>query len=82
MSDIYTIYSKQSCTFCQRAKELLDTHSIPYQIVDITNDANTRVYLKSQGFHTVPQIFKGAEYIGGYTELQDYLIENDPRFSV
>ena len=83
MSDkAYTIYSKPSCGFCNKAKNLLDSLNIPYNEIDISKDSSLRVWLKSQGFKTVPQIFLDDVHVGGYDKLEDFLVENDDRFYI
>ncbi len=67
----FTIYTKPGCCYCNYAKKLLDKHNIPY------NEQNHKTYLMSletpRGI-TFPRIYKGTnDFIGGYTELVDYL---------
>lgn len=69
-----TIYGKPNCSYCVQAKGLLDAKCIPYEYVDVTQDEVAREKLVSSGFRTVPQIFECDTHIGGYTELQEYII--------
>lgn len=69
-----TIYGKPSCPYCVQAKGLLDAKSIPYEYVDITQDEVAREKLVSSGFRTVPQCYDGERHIGGFTDLQQYVI--------
>ena len=75
---MYKIYSKPGCTNCLAAKSLLTSKSIPFVEMDIT-DENTRNRLLTEVPHakTVPQIFYNEDYIGGYSELSERLINND-----
>lgn len=72
-----TIYTKDYCPYCMKAKALLarkrvsDIHEI-----DITNDDNLQqeMIAKSGGKRSVPQIFIGDKSIGGCDDL--YALEN------
>ena len=65
-----TIFWRQDCPHCQRAKEYLAAKNIPYEGIDITNDERARlemIYLS--GKQTVPEIFFNEELIGGASDL-------------
>jgi len=66
-----TVYSKPACPFCDKAKHLLETRGVNFQVVDISQDADARDFLVDSGFRTVPQIFKDGELFvdGGYQGL-------------
>lgn len=52
-----TIYTKDMCPYCDRAKAKLKMMNIPYQERNITKDPEMRDWLKSQGHRTVPQLY-------------------------
>ncbi len=65
-----TIFWRQGCPHCQRAKEYLTAKNIPYEGIDITNDERARlemIYLS--GKQTLPEIFFNEELIGGASDL-------------
>ncbi len=65
-----TIYSKNNCPFCDRAKALLESRGVQYTEVNIENDAESRQMLLDKGLRSVPQIFHGYELIpGGFNGL-------------
>jgi glutaredoxin len=65
-----TVYSKNNCPFCDRAKALLESRGVPYTEVNIENDPESRQMLLDKGLRSVPQIFHGYELIeGGYNGL-------------
>ena len=65
-----TVYSKNNCPFCVRAKQLLESKNVPYTEVNIENDQDARQMLVDQGLRSVPQIFHGYELIpGGFDGL-------------
>ena len=79
----FTIYSKPSCTFCDQAKALLQSKSILFEelILDVGQEKDpSKTYVpvaslkeKVPTARTVPQIFRGETYVGGYTELRQLL---------
>lgn len=66
-----TVYSKNYCPFCDKAKHLLKTKNIAYKEVKIDEDQDAREWLVAQGHRTAPQIYKGDELFvdGGYQGL-------------
>lgn len=79
---MFTIYTKQHCSYCVKAKELMDKEGWKYTEVMLnTNslvDEVKRIFKEDYGVDiaTVPQITKevdgGDTYIGGYSELVKY----------
>jgi GrxC family glutaredoxin len=68
------IYSTQYCPWCQRAKALLKQQGIGYTEIDVTEDAALQQEMvQLTGRKTVPQIFFGADHIGGYDDLVSHL---------
>ena len=65
-----TIYSKNNCPFCDRAKALLESRGVPCTEVNIENDPESRQMLLDKGLRSVPRIFNGYELIpGGFQGL-------------
>ncbi len=65
-----TLYSKDSCSFCLRAKMLLEQNGVAFEYVDLTGDIDAQVELaKRSGRMTMPQVFVGNELIGGFEDL-------------
>ena len=68
------LYTTQTCPWCQRAKVLMDKQGIPFEEVDVTTEAALQAeMIERTGRQTVPQIFFGAEHVGGYDDLVAYL---------
>tara|TARA_B110000285_G_scaffold77774_1_gene89568 strand:- start:2308 stop:2706 length:399 start_codon:yes stop_codon:yes gene_type:complete len=70
-----TIFSKTTCPFCIKAKQLIDTnYTIKLQIIEL-NEMNEGPII-GQALNqitkqrTVPNIFVLGKHIGGYTELK------------
>ncbi len=65
-----TLYTKVPCGYCMRAKALLDQHGVAYEQIDLTHDIEAQQELAQRTGHmTMPQIFVGDEFIGGFDEL-------------
>lgn len=67
-----TIYSKNHCPFCDQAKALLNSKSIPFTEVKIDEDADARAFIVGEGHRTVPQIYKDGKVFvqGGFNGLR------------
>lgn len=67
---IVKIYTTNYCPYCTRAKQLLKSKNIAFQEIDLTNDSELREKISSQtGHQTVPMIFIGEKFIGGFDNL-------------
>ena len=66
-----TIYSRDYCPYCVRAKALLDQKQVSYTEISIDREPEKRVEMieRSKGGMTVPQIFINDQVIGGCDEL-------------
>lgn len=65
-----TVYSKNHCPFCDRAKQLLTSRGVEYSEVNVSENPEAREYLLEQGLRSVPQIYRGTTLIpGGYQGL-------------
>lgn len=65
-----TVYSKNNCPYCVRAKQLLESKGVKYTEVNIENDDESRQMLLDKGLRSVPQIFHGYELLpGGFDGL-------------
>jgi glutaredoxin 3 len=60
-----TVYTKDDCPFCDRAKALLESKGVEYTTINIGIRTEAREFLVDQGLRSVPQIFNGTELIQG-----------------
>lgn len=73
-AETFRVYSTTYCAYCRAAKQLLESKRLPVVEIDVTGDDEARRQLReSTGRMTVPQIYYGNEYIGGYDDLQVWL---------
>lgn len=77
---MYTVYSKSGCVYCTRAKDTLDLLGEDFVDIRIDEPADTLFEKKAEmntklGYEarTVPQIWHGDVYVGGYDDLVKYL---------
>ena len=76
-----TIFGRQSCGFCRRAKELCEIKGLNYRYVDIEEEGISQADLEKTigaSVTTVPQIFHGRDHIGGFDALTAFLNEALP----
>ena len=66
------VYSSANCGYCRAAIQYLQSvKDQEVEVVDLTGDWSARTALIEQtGHRTVPQIFIGDTFIGGYDELR------------
>jgi glutaredoxin 3 len=70
MSSPVRVYVTSYCPFCTSAKRFLDRGGVAYETVDVSQDAEKRIWLaQTTGMRTVPQIFVGDVPLGGYTDM-------------
>ena len=70
-----TVWSKDGCPHCEQAKGLLKLKGIEFDERNITSGDWTREQLLEAvpTARTLPQIFLGNNYIGGFSELRQHL---------
>lgn len=68
------VYGKPNCSYCEQAKKLLEAKGIEYFYIDVSEDDEALAFLKNNGFKTVPQCYDGRAHIGGFTQLQEYVV--------
>ena len=74
---MYLVIGRENCSYCDKAKDLLDSKGKEYVYVDITsgdsvNDAVWTKFLKQDmGVNRIPQVF---QLVGGFEELYEEII--------
>jgi glutaredoxin len=77
---MYTIYTKDNCSWCVKAKELMDHLGIQYTEYKLGVDYTREELREKMGVNesfplTVPQIFVYSRRIGGFEEFAEYCEE-------
>lgn len=75
--ETFTIYGTFACRYCEMAKLLVFERGHDFEFINIDVDKEARKLLTGKGYTTVPQIYIGAEHIGGYKDLKTYLGDNN-----
>ena len=73
------IYTKGFCSFCWRAKNLLEAKGADYVEISVDMGGKERALMieRANGRTTVPQIFIRGEHVGGCSEL--YRLDDEGR---
>ena len=71
-----TVYSKNNCVFCNKAKHLLKTLGLEYEEKslekDFDSDPSKLIEDIGKNVRTMPQIKIDDELVGGYNQLIEY----------
>ena len=64
------IYTRDWCSYCARAKRLLDAKGVLYQEIDIEGSPELEAEMRRKAGRTsVPQIWIGDTHVGGCDDL-------------
>lgn len=74
---IIGLYTKKNCTYCDQAKALLKNRKLEYKEYTVET-ADERMQLKKEfpDARTFPVVVIDHKWIGGYTQLADWLRTN------
>ncbi len=65
-----TVYTTDPCSFCVRAKQLLQQRNLVYEEINLAKDPAGRAELLAKtGMMSFPQIIIDGEVVGGFMEL-------------
>jgi len=68
------VYTKSGCSYCERAKKLLDRSGYSYVVYTLDDEQERKDFYEHYGVGSMPQIFEGDwKHVGGYDNLVDYL---------
>jgi glutaredoxin len=71
---MFTVYTKDNCTYCDQAKNLLQSKGLPFQTLKLGEHVTRDELLKLiPTARTMPQIVKDDVVIGGFKELRELL---------
>jgi len=77
------IFSTKYCGYCARAKDFFQSKGLQFTEVDLTeNSEELNRLVQKTGHKTVPQIFFGDRFVGGYTELMESLKRGEVKLPV
>jgi glutaredoxin 3 len=65
-----TVYTTTYCPYCVRAKRMLKDLNAEFEEIDLTDNDELRAKLVAETDHrTVPLIYIGERFIGGFTDM-------------
>lgn len=67
-----TLYIKEECPYCKAAIALLNDKGVSYQAIsvyDMSADERAALAVRTNNHRTVPQIFIGETFVGGFDQL-------------
>jgi len=71
---ILEIYSRDNCSFCQKAGQVLKDRGIMFTEYDVSNDSSLADEMRKRSNQlSVPQIFLNYEHIGGFDDMMNAL---------
>ena len=67
------IYSTSVCPYCDAAKRLLKSLGVAYDDINLEgqHDVRQRLSEANGGWRTVPMIFVGDKFIGGFDDMRN-----------
>ncbi|MCA2960225.1 MAG: glutaredoxin [Silvanigrellales bacterium] len=70
MADV-TIYTTRICPYCTSAKNLFKSLGVPFEEIGLDANPELRARLSSEngGWRTVPMIFAGEKFLGGFDDV-------------
>tara|TARA_B100001778_G_scaffold268874_1_gene230363 strand:+ start:162 stop:386 length:225 start_codon:yes stop_codon:yes gene_type:complete len=72
----FLVFTKYRCSYCDRAKSLIEQKGYEYESINIEEDNNIDLLLEKNKYaRTMPQIFINDKLIGGYSELVKFFEE-------
>lgn len=66
-----TIYTTRVCPYCTAAKSLFKQLGQPYEEIPLDDkpDLRARLSQENKGWRTVPMIFVGGKFLGGFDDV-------------
>jgi len=61
-----TVYSKPACVQCTATYRALDRIGVPYEIIDISEDADALDHVRGLGYMQVPVVVAGERHWAGF----------------
>lgn len=71
------VYTKPSCVQCKRTKDLMNSHGIEYETVDISENPEARQNLIAQGYSQMPIVHTTNDEWSGFRPDKIKELAND-----
>ena len=74
----FTIYSKEGCSYCEKAKRLLDLAKVEYRVYKLYRDFTKDQFISEFGYgSSFPRILVDDKLLGGCLDTFKYLDEKN-----
>lgn len=73
---VVTMFSKEGCPYCAKAKGMLKERGITYEEISLGKNITTRSIKAATGATSTPQVFMDGKLIGGSDDLEAYFNNN------
>jgi glutaredoxin-like protein len=74
-----TLFGKEGCPHCARAKGLLEKERLVYEEVLLGKGITSSTLRAVSGRGTTPQVFIGGKHVGGADDLEKYFASRNLR---
>jgi glutaredoxin len=75
------IYGTEWCSYCIRAKKLVEQHKLDFEFRDVDNpEIKTQLTSMLPDYKTIPQIWWYGNHVGGYDKFASE-VENTRNFA-
>jgi glutaredoxin len=64
------LYTQPNCMYCDMMKGMLAVNELEFEVVDISNDITSKIFLHEQGHKTVPQLYVNDIHINKKDTLE------------
>lgn len=61
-----TVYSKPACVQCTATTRALDARGLPYELIDLTEDAAAMERVQEMGYRQAPVVVAGDDHWAGF----------------
>lgn len=76
---MYILYGSESCILCKRAKKILNENKLSFNYIDVSSlheNEYQNLKEKTNNSTSLPFVFKNNEFLGGFSDLQEDVIDN------
>jgi glutaredoxin len=78
---MFIIYYKDGCGYSEKAKKLLSLYDIPFKLIVLEDNSNSRKKLKSEYAHfTMPAIFYYRKQLDDVIKISEYDIPDSKKY--
>ena len=61
-----TVYSKPACVQCTATTRALEARGLPYELIDLTEDAGAMEMVQGMGYRQAPVVIAGEDHWAGF----------------